>query len=84
MCRYSTCLKYDKSKPLFYFNLLLCFFVCRRDHPFDMPERRHTKGQRKCGTVSAPEHPTGGAMPIRQFHYQNETKILSHERAGVS
>uniref|UniRef100_K1PY92 Uncharacterized protein n=1 Tax=Magallana gigas TaxID=29159 RepID=K1PY92_MAGGI len=45
--------------------------------------RTRCKQKRKSTTVSKPDEPGRGCLPIRQFHKRDETKILPHVRRGL-
>lgn len=53
------------------------------DHKFDEEMRTRCKQKRKSTTVSKPDEPGRGCLPVRQFHKSDETKILPHVRRGL-
>ena len=61
---------------------ILCYYF--RDHVFDLPLRVRGKKKRKASSVSQPNKPARGIMPVRQFHKVDESKILPHVRRGIS
>lgn len=49
-----------------------------------MPERKTTNPKRKRGTISSLNEPAIGSKDIRAERYKvDESKILSHVRAGI-
>ncbi|XP_062608960.1 uncharacterized protein LOC134270730 [Saccostrea cucullata] len=53
------------------------------NHEFDKEERTRCKQKRKSSTVSKPDEPGRGCLPVRVFHKRDETKILPHVRRGL-
>ncbi|XP_033725248.1 uncharacterized protein LOC117315212 [Pecten maximus] len=66
-------------------NLLTKFStnIVLRDHPFDKPERGRVSRKMRFGTISKPMEPSRGAMPVRQWHKTDESKILATKRLGI-
>ena len=59
------------------------FCFCR-DHNFDRDERRKVARKIKFGSISNPSEPSRGALPVRQYHRKDESKILPTKRLGIS
>jgi hypothetical protein len=55
-----------------------------RDHQFDEPRKKKTVRKIKFGSVSGPSEPSRGALPVRQWHRRDESKILPTKRLGMS
>ena len=81
------------SKLLFPFNLwylrAYCFYLIKwtyktsfyfRDHEFDKDRKKKASRRIRFGTVSGPSAPSRGALPVRQFHRKDESKILGTKR----
>lgn len=54
-----------------------------RDHAFDLPRKKTCKRNIKFGKVSGPQAPSRGALPVRQYHKTDESKILPTKRLGI-
>ncbi|CAH1789092.1 unnamed protein product [Owenia fusiformis] len=55
-----------------------------RDHYFDSVKRAARKQRKgKAGDVSNPRAPSRGALPVRQYHRVDESKILPTQRLGI-
>ena len=50
------------------------------DHEFDLPSTTSRKRKRKHDTVSSISAPPRGALPVRQHHKCDESKILPEKR----
>ena len=59
------------------------FFLLYSDHEFDSEYRKRMKKLLKMGTISLPLAPSRGALPVRQWHRKDESKILAMKRLNV-
>lgn len=66
-----------------YESLIKTCLLIYRNHPFDDPNKRKARRKIKFGTVSGPSAPSRGALPVRQFHRKDESKILPSKRLGI-
>lgn len=64
--------------PIFRTRLIFC-----RDHEFDC-RRQPVKRKIKFGNISEPMAPSRGALPVRQWHQKDESKILATKRLGIN
>lgn len=58
--------------------------VSFREHSFDKPAKRKVNRNIKFGSISKPSEPSRGALPVRQYHRKDESKILPSKRLGIS
>ena len=60
-------------------------FFLFRDHGFDTPDRKRTKGRVKCGTVSRGRNDLQkGALGVRwEKARRNEAKMLPTKKMGI-
>lgn len=63
---------------------VLMYNLFSRDHAFDIKKKGKAKRTIKFGSVSGPMAPSRGAMPVRQFHRRDESKILPTKRLGLN
>lgn len=54
-----------------------------RDHAVDLTRKKNCKRNIKFGKVSGPQAPSRGALPVRQYHKTDESKILPTKRLGI-
>ena len=67
------------------FNVKICKKISTvfRDHDFDCMERKKVSRKIKFGNIAEPIAPSRGALPMRQFHKKDESKILPMKRLGI-
>lgn len=57
--------------------------IVTRNHAFDEPERAKARRKIQFGFVSDPSAPSRGALPVRQYHRKDESKIIPTKRLGI-
>ena len=63
--------------------IYMCFEFFR-NHPSDSNARKSFARKIKFGSISGPQEPSRGALPVRQWHRRDESKILATKRLGIN